>query len=235
LPRLAPLLPVAIPVPLANGAPAQGYPCEWAIYPWLEGKNLTDEAITDVDALTQDIVQFVAALQRVDLPGGPPARRGAPLTVQDEEARPALDELRGMIDTDAATAAWDEALKTPGWSGPPVWIHGDLLPGNLLLQGGRLSGVIDWAGLGVGDPACDMIVAWGLLPPAARDTFRDALGVDDATWARGRGWALSIGLIALPYYKETNPGLAATARKSSTPTSGRDAANLTFPQPSTTG
>jgi aminoglycoside phosphotransferase (APT) family kinase protein len=103
------------------------------------------------------------------------------------------------------------SLPTPGWSGEPVWIHGDLLPGNLLFQGGRLSGVIDWAGLGVGDPACDMIVAWGLLPRSARNAFRGALGVDDATWGRGRGSALSIGLIALPYYKDTNPEFAATA------------------------
>ena len=117
-----------------------------------------------------------------------------------------------MIDTDAATAAWEEALQTPPWSGAPVWLHGDLLAGNLLFQNGRLTGVIDWGCAGVGDPACDLIVAWNLLPPGARDVFRVRLAVDDATWARGRGWALSIALIALPYYTDTNPTLAATAR-----------------------
>lgn len=175
-------------------------------------ENPTIDGIIDVDSLTGDVVRFVDALQHVDLPDGPPALRGAPLVVQDEEARSALAELTGMVDTDAATAAWEEALNTPGWSGAPVWIHGDLLPGNLLLEGGLLTGVIDWAALGVGDPACDMIVAWGLLPPAARDAFRVALGVDDTTWARGRGWALSIALIQLPYYKDTNPALATHAR-----------------------
>jgi aminoglycoside phosphotransferase (APT) family kinase protein len=132
--------------------------------------------------------------------------------VQDKAARAALAELDGMIDVDTATVAWDAALETPAWSGPPVWIHGDLLSGNLLLRGGRLTGVIDWGGLGVGDPACDLIVAWGLLSPQARDVFRAELRVDAGTWARGRGWALSVGLIALPYYKDTNPALAATAR-----------------------
>ena len=157
LPRLAPLLPVAIPEPLAKGMPAEGYPWEWSVYTWLEGENPTVGAVTDPGSLVQDAVQFVAALQRVDLLDGPLTRRGAPLEGQDESARAALVALEGMIDTDAARAAWDEALAAPDWSGPPVWIHGDLLPGNLLLEGGRLTGVIDWGLLGVGDPACDLI------------------------------------------------------------------------------
>ena len=134
------------------------------------------------------------------------------MTVQDEEARPALVELEGTIDVAAATAAWEEALAAPLWTGPPVWIHGDLLAGNLLLRDGRLTGVIDWGGLGVGDPACDLIVAWNLLPAEVREAFRDELGVDDAPWARGRGWALSVALLQLPYYKVTNPSLAGNAR-----------------------
>jgi aminoglycoside phosphotransferase (APT) family kinase protein len=212
LPVLAPLLPLAVPVPLAKGTPADGYPWDWGIYPWLEGENPTGEHSDDTDSVTSDVMRFVEALHRIDPTGGPPAGRGRPLAVQDEAARAALVALRGMIDTDAATAAWDEALRAPAWSGPPVWIHGDLLPGNLLFQHGRLTGVIDWGGVGVGDPACDCLVAWALLPADARDRFRVDLGIEDATWARGRGWALSVGLIALPYYKVTNPGLAATAR-----------------------
>jgi aminoglycoside phosphotransferase (APT) family kinase protein len=117
-----------------------------------------------------------------------------------------------MVDTAAATAAWDAALQTPTWPGAPVWVHGDLSPGNLLVAAGRLSAVIDFAGVGVGDPACDLIVAWNLLPAGTRNLFRAALRVNDATWERGRGWALSIALIQLPYYHRTNPVLAANAR-----------------------
>jgi aminoglycoside phosphotransferase (APT) family kinase protein len=216
LPQLAPLLPVSIPVPLAKGGPTDGYPWAWGVYPWLAGENPAVDGIPDAESLTSDVANFVNALHRVDLVDGPSAGRGRPLgEVQDEEARAALLELRGMrlIDVNAATAAWEEALEAPRWSGPAVWVHGDLLSGNLLLEGGRLTGVIDWGGVGVGDPACDLIVAWGLIPRALRPVFRAAVGFDDATWARGRGWALSVGLIALPYYKETNPTLAATARR----------------------
>jgi aminoglycoside phosphotransferase (APT) family kinase protein len=215
LPKFAPLLPVSIPVPLAKGDPAEDYPWTWGVYPWLEGENPPLDGIADANSLTSDIASFVNALHRVNLAGGPPARRGRPLgEAQDEEARPALAELCAMslIDVDEATDAWEEALEVPPWAGPPVWVHGDLLAGNLLLQGGRLTGVIDWGGVGVGDPACDLIVAWGVIPRSLWSFFRAAVGVDDATWARGRGWALSVGLIALPYYKETNPTLAAIAR-----------------------
>ncbi len=118
-----------------------------------------------------------------------------------------------MLDTGAVTAAWDAALQAPAWHGPPVWIHGDLSPLNLLVERGRLSAVIDFGCLGVGDPACELQVAWNLLCSDTRDVFRAALPVDDATWARGRGWALSVGLIALPYYQSTNPVLAGIARR----------------------
>jgi aminoglycoside phosphotransferase (APT) family kinase protein len=213
LPRIAPLLPVEIPVPLAKGAPAEGYPWEWGVYPWLEGENPSLDAIADPTSLTSDVVRFVASLHRIDLPGGPRANRGVPLAERDEPTRTAIAELEGMIDTDAATSAWEAALRTPAWAAPPVWIHGDLLSGNLLLQNGRLTAVIDWGGLGLGDPACDLLVAWGVLPPEGRNVFRAELDVDDATWERGRGWALSVGLILLPYYKDTNPSLAAIGRR----------------------
>jgi len=214
LPKLAPLLPVAVPVPLAKGEPAEDYPWTWGVYPWLAGENPAIDSVPDAKSLTNEVADFVKALHRVDLAGGPAARRGRPLAeVQDEEARAALAELKGMIDVDAATAAWNAAIQAPPWTGRPVWVHGDLLAGNLLLEGRRLTGVIDWGGVGIGDPACDLIVAWGLLPRDLRPAFRAKLGVDDETWARGRGWALSVGLIALPYYKDTNPVLAATARQ----------------------
>ncbi|HEX6702276.1 MAG TPA: phosphotransferase, partial [Gaiellaceae bacterium] len=208
-----PLLPVRIPVPLAKGEPAEGYPWTWGVYRWLDGENPTDAADA---ALTREIASFVDALHGLELPDGPPARRGRPLReTQDEDARRALDQLRGLglIDVDAAAEAWEEALEAPPWTGRPVWVHGDLLNGNLILERGRLTGVIDWSGVGVGDPACDLIVAWGSIPRELRPAFRAAVGADDATWARGRGWALSVGLIILPYYRETNPALAATGRR----------------------
>jgi len=207
LPRLAPLLPAPVPVPLAQGAPSQEFPREWGVYPWLEGEH------PNGDADAESLAAFVAALHAIELDGGPPTRRGRSLAeVQGEDARAALLELDGLIDVRAATAAWEEALAAPVWDAPPVWIHGDLLPGNLLVRDGSLTGVIDWGGVGVGDPACDMVAAWGALSAGSREVFRRALDVDDATWARGRGWALSIGLIALPYYVDTNPVFAETAR-----------------------
>lgn len=118
-----------------------------------------------------------------------------------------------MLDTHAATAAWNADLNAPAWDGPPVWIHGDLHAGNLLVDHGRLSAVIDFGGLGVGDPACDFVAAWTLFSGDSRDAFRAALSIDDASWARSRGWALSTGLIALPYYLDTNPVIVAMARR----------------------
>lgn len=212
LPRLAPLLPVAVPAPLAKGRPAEGYPWPWSVYRWLDGENPAVDRVADPDSLARDIARFVRASQPLDPAGAPPAGRGVPLAARDGPTRTAIAALHGMIDTEATTAAWDAELQTPAWPGPSVWVHGDLSPGNLLLRGGRLAAVIDFAGVGVGDPACDLIVAWNLLPAETRPVFRAELRVDDATWARGRGWALSVALIQLPYYKDTNPALAANAR-----------------------
>ncbi len=212
LPRLAPLLPVAIPVPLGRGEPAEGYPWFWSVYRWRDGENPAVDRIADHGFLATELAQFVAALHRIDPTGGPPAGRGVPLREQDAPTRAAIGALHGMIDTAVVAAAWDAALQVPAWSRPPVWVHGDLSPGNLLIVDGRFSAVIDFGCLGVGDPACDLIVAWNLLPDDTRNVFRAALRVDDATWERGRGWALSIALIQLPYYHATNPVLAANAR-----------------------
>ena len=211
LPKLAPLLPVSVPVPLAEGRPSEGYPWGWAVYEWLPGKNPPVGGGGNSAALARDLAGLLRAFQRIDI-AGPSSRRGLPLASQDEWTRAALSELRGTIDTAAATAAWEEALSTPVWSRPPVWLHGDLFPGNLLVERGRLSAVIDFALVGMGDPACDLIAAWSLFPQAAREVFRVELAVDDATWARGRGWALSVALVALPYYRDTNPGFAAVAQ-----------------------
>jgi aminoglycoside phosphotransferase (APT) family kinase protein len=217
LPRFAPLLPLAIPVPLEKGTPAEGYPWDWSVYRWLEGENATTERLADPLQAATELAHFVTVLQRIDptdgpVPGDHNSSRGVPLASRDVETRAAIEIMNGMVDTDAVTVAWEAALKAPAWGRPPVWLHGDLQSGNLLAVQGRLSAVIDFGCLGVGDPACDLIVAWNLFSAETRDEFRATLPVDDATWARGRGWALSIAAIALPYYQSTNPVIAAGAK-----------------------
>jgi len=218
LPRLARHLPLAIPVPLAKGTPGEGYPWQWSVYRWLEGETATLERIADPRQLAIDLAQFITALRDIDTAGQLPAGslrsyRGEPLACRDEETRVAIAACDGLLDVELVTEVWEAHLQIPAWSGPPVWIHGDIQPGNLLAIQGRLSAVIDFGTLAIGDPAVDQIVAWNLLPADSRDTFRESLAVDNATWARGRGWALSIGLVALPYYQSTNPVLAGVSRR----------------------
>ncbi len=212
LPKLAAFLPFSIPAPLGKGVPTEDFPWPWAVYKWLEGHNPIVGHLSDPLLLTHDLVIFIQALQKVDLLHGPLSNRGVPLEEKALETQQALQQLEGMIDVQTVTPIWEKALQAPQWSKPPVWIHGDLSPGNLLIQNDRLSAVIDFGIMGIGDPACDLIIAWNLLPAEMRNTFRQALAVDDATWERGRGWALSNALIALPYYKNTNPVLANNAR-----------------------
>ncbi len=218
LPRLAALLPLAIPEPLAKGTPAEGYPWHWSVYRWLPGAAATIDRIADPGEAATDLARFVEALQRIDASDGPPPGphnffRGVPLSARDADTRAAIASLDGIFDSDAVTAAWEVALRAPAWDGPPTWIHGDLSSGNLLVERGRLSAVIDFGGLGVGDPACDLMIAWDLFSGESREVFRSALAVDAASWARGRGWALSQALIFIPYYRDTNPAGVDVARR----------------------
>ncbi|MER7395121.1 aminoglycoside phosphotransferase family protein [Streptomyces sp. NPDC000151] len=217
LPRLAPRLPVAIPVPLGKGVPGEGYPWHWSVYRWLPGGNpalgRAPQLGLDTGLFAEDLAGFVGALRRIDTAGGPPSYRSEPLAARDAATRDAVEALRGVIDTAAATAAWEEALRAPAPAGPAVWIHADLQPGNVLVEGGRLSAVIDFGCLGLGDAAVDLIAAWYLLAADARAVFRTAVAADDAAWARGRGWALSVALAELSYYRVTNPVMAAIARQ----------------------
>ncbi|MET8954588.1 aminoglycoside phosphotransferase family protein [Streptomyces sp. NPDC004533] len=216
LPRLAPLLPTSVPEVLGAGEPAEGYPWPWSVYGWLAGRNPEPDSLAEPELLAKDLAGFVVAMRSVDLPGAPRAHRGGPVAALDVETRAAIGELRRIpqedVDCDAAIAVWEDALRAPGWDGPPVWLHADLMPGNLLVDGRRLASVIDFGCTGVGDPACDLFPAWNLLPPGAREVFREAVDVDDATWIRGRGRTLSQALIALPYYRKTNPSMAKNAR-----------------------
>ncbi|MFC1400155.1 MULTISPECIES: aminoglycoside phosphotransferase family protein [Streptacidiphilus] len=216
LPRLAPHLPLAVPTPVAVGEPGAGYPWSWSICRWLDGETLTDSAFADPTAAAVALAEFITALRRIDPTDGPAAGRGTPLAPRDTPAREALTALRGRLPEDDLKTlgqVWEESLQAPSWQKPPVWLHGDLLPGNLLVQQGRLSAVIDFGTLGTGDPAVDLLPAWALFSGESRTAFRDAVDTDEATWSRGRGWALSIALIIMPYYWNTNPVLMAVARR----------------------
>jgi aminoglycoside phosphotransferase (APT) family kinase protein len=213
LPRLAPHLPLALPVQVARGQPAAGYPFDWSVYKWLPGEN-ADGTLDDLEQAAVTLAAFIKALRRVDTTGAhprAPGARGAPLAENDTHFRSALAELGQRTASYAVLQAWEEALAAPAWDGPEVWVHGDLLPGNLLVVNGRLFAVIDWGGLNVGDPACDLQPAWNIFSGASRRRFRAELHVDDATWRRGRGWALLQAVMALPYYWETNPGIVRQA------------------------
>lgn len=218
LPRLAPQLPLAIPVQLARGRPAEGYPFEWSVYEWLPGEH-ANGTIGDLEQAAVDLAAFVQALRRVDVTGAdprPPRSRGAALAELDELVRKAIAELDDRIDGDAALRSWEESLEAPTWQGAEVWVHGDLLPGNLLFVDGRLSAVIDFGTLNVGDPACDLQPAWNVFAGNSRTRYRAALEVDEASWLRGRGWALFQAVMALPYYWDTNPGMIRQASRALT-------------------
>ena len=215
LPALAPLLPLEIPTVVGVGEPAEGYLWNWAVHRWIDGRNPVEGDLPEPRHAARALAEFGAAMRKIDLPDGPAAHRGGPLRDEDPSTRAAIEDLRRTdepFDAGAITAAWEEALAAPPWPGPPCWTHSDLMPSNLLLTGNRLSAVIDFGTVGMGEPATDLIPAWNLLPAPARETFREAADIDDASWTRGRGWALSMAVIQLPYYRTTNPVISANAR-----------------------
>jgi aminoglycoside phosphotransferase (APT) family kinase protein len=201
LPILAPALPVAIPEAVAKGSPGEGYPYHWAIRRWIDGETASLATVAELDDFARSIASFIVALQGVDATDGPLAGahsfyRGAHPEHYHDETVAALAALKGRIDTDLAREVWDAALAT-SWDRPPRWFHGDIASGNLLVRDGRLSAVIDFGTCGVGDPACDLVIAYTFFSGASRATFRDAVEQDAGTWARARGWALWKALITL--------------------------------------
>jgi aminoglycoside phosphotransferase (APT) family kinase protein len=182
-----------------------------AVYDWLEGED-AGSAHLDLPRAAVDLAELLTALRRIDPTGGPsPGGRGGPLLPRDKATRAGIAALGDAIDADAVTAVWDAAVAAPDWDGEPVWIHGDLDARNLLVHDGRVTGVLDWGSTCVGDPACDVKVAWAVLDSQTRPVFRELLDIDDATWARGCGWALSQAMNALPYYLHTYPALVEQA------------------------
>ncbi|MEY9855606.1 aminoglycoside phosphotransferase (APT) family kinase protein [Catenulispora sp. GAS73] len=201
LPRLAPQLPLPIPRVLATGQPGEGYPHPWSVRGWLPGTTLSMPEVADPVRFATDLAAFLHALQACDTSGGPMAGehsfyRGTPPSYYDAETRACLEDLDGRIDTRRAAAVWEAALKAD-WDGEPVWFHGDIATGNLLTDAGRLSAVIDFGTSGVGDPACDLVIAWVTLTGEAREAFRGAMAQDAGMWARARGWALWKALFLL--------------------------------------
>ncbi|MFJ8476252.1 aminoglycoside phosphotransferase family protein [Kitasatospora sp. NPDC094011] len=211
--RLAPELPFAVPVPVGLGEPLDGCPWPWSVLRWLEGVNPVVGSVRQPAVLAADLAEFVTAMHRVDQAGGPAAYRSESLASRDPAVRRALAGLAGEVDVDAVTSLWDKALGAADHPGPAVWIHADLQPGNLLLDAdGRLSAVIDFGCMGLGDPAVDLLTAWYVLPAPVRAAFRTGVAADDAAWGRGRGWALSVALMELDYYRDSNPRMVRTAR-----------------------
>jgi aminoglycoside phosphotransferase (APT) family kinase protein len=213
LPELASGLPVSVPVPLAKGHPNGNYPFPWLVYPWLDGMSLDRADIEDWSSLGEQVGEFIVALGRLPTEGGPPpVSRGNPMAQYDSAVQWSLRQLGDSVDVERAQTVWRDALDVGAWSGDPVWIHGDLLPGNILVRRGSLCGVIDWSGAGVGDPACEAMVAWA-LPSGARKIFRQTIGFDDATWARARGWVVQQTAPYIPYYATTLPLAVEQARR----------------------
>ena len=212
LPKLASQLSLNIPKAIVLGKPAQGYPCSWAVYDWIEGAPYQDDLISDERQAAHDLVNFILELRSADQGGAPRGGR-RPLRELDAATRSAIESSRGVIDTETVSAAWARLLETAPWNGELVWIHGDLLKSNLLVQDGRLCAVIDFGGVGIGDPAADVVPAWSVFNAVGREVFRQALDVDDDTWARARGYALQQALMIIPYYPKTNPEFVTMAKR----------------------
>ena len=210
LPVLAPHLPVDTPKIVGKGVPAEGYPFHWAVVTWLDGETWSADAIDDELQAATDLAEFLLALRRIDTSGAPKVSGLASLTLRDIDpwVRETTEKARDLIDGDALLEAWDAALELPDFDGPALWVHSDVGPDNLLLTSGRLSAVIDWGSVHVGDPARDVAGIWGMFSRDARAVFRETLGIDDATWVRGRAWAMrAVG--GIDYYRHTNPAHSA--------------------------
>lgn len=218
LPVVAPHLPVSVPVPAFVGERGAGFPWRWSVAPWITGHTPPRLGCDDV-VLAQDLAAFARALHAIAADGGPhkpPGTRGSALVHLDPAVREALSRLAEHddgFDVAAAETAWGICLQAPQWDGPPVWIHGDLQPGNLIVRGGRLAGVVDFGAFGVGDPSPDVAPALWTFTGEARAAYRKAMDDDEATWLRACGWALGPSLTGIDYYRHTFPRMAEHGRR----------------------
>lgn len=217
LPVLRRHLPLPIPIPIGLGAPGAGYPWPWSIYGWLDGEPAQLDRIYDLSRFAADVARFLVALRGIDACNGPAAgphnfHRGGSLSIYDTETRRLIHALAGEIEVTGVTEVWDIALET-SWQMPPVWVHGDMAATNLLVKSGLLNAVIDFGNCGIGDPSCDLVVAWTFLDQAAREAFRSAVRLDPTTWQRARGWTIWKAMITLEQLRDINPIEAETQRR----------------------
>ena len=196
LPQLQPYLPLPIPCPLHQGTPSVDFPHPFSIYAWLEGNSANTVSLPEniLITLAKDLAHFLKALHGIQKMTGPaPGQhnwwRGSALTVYDQDARQQINTLSHVIDHHQALNLWEHACAT-SWQHPPVWIHGDVAPGNLLINNNHLSAVIDFGGMAMGDPACDLVIAWTYFHGVSRQVFIDAFEYDQNTWLRAKAWAL---------------------------------------------
>lgn len=217
LPALAPLLPLPIPEPIGLGRASASFPRPWSVYGWIDGRVADRAPISDRIRFATDLADFLLALSDIDATDGPePGEhnffRGGPLEVYDDETRRAVSALGDRVDGRAALRVWDAALDATS-TARPVWFHGDVSAGNLLVRNGVLSAVIDFGTCGVGDPSCDLAITLTMFDGGARDVFRRAIARDSGTWARGRGWTIWKALIVAAGHAGTNsPGIGRSLR-----------------------
>ncbi len=218
LPFLAPHLPLPIPVPIALGQPNKDYPFPWSVYRWLDGEPVGTAQIADLSSLAMDLGAFLIALQKIDIPNDAPfpsahnGYRGGSLSTYDTQTRHCIELLGEEIDSKVALEIWEAALATT-WNNVPVWLHGDVAINNLLVQDDRLVAVIDFGCLAVGDPACDLVIAWTLFSGQSRIAFQNAIQLDQATWTRAKGWALWKALLVLVESRNSEQTVARETRR----------------------
>jgi aminoglycoside phosphotransferase (APT) family kinase protein len=222
LPVLAPALPLPVPAPARIGQPGFGYPWPWSIVPFLPGEAASRTPPADPAEAAVSLGGFLAALHVPAALDAPLNQfRGVPLAHRAEQVMANLELAGDQVDQAAFTAGWKTALAAPTWDGPPVWLHGDLHPANVLVDRGRVSGVIDFGDITSGDPAIDLSVAWMMLPPGCHGAFQHAYHAAggrparDPVWVRARGWALVLALVFLAHSAD-NPQQHAIGKRTMT-------------------
>lgn len=213
LKSLKPHLPCKIPSPIVIGKPCAHFPYSWAIMDWIEGHTAFNHPPKNLEQCADTLANIILSLQKIETADAPYSQRGGILRMRDQYVWSSLDALKHRPDHEQLCNLWNELTKTPPWDETPCWIHGDLLPGNILLQGDHIAAIIDFGLAGIGDPACDLLPAWSLLDKPSRSIFRERLKTDKDSWNRGKGWALSQAIIILPYYEHTNPELVSIANR----------------------